>query len=115
MPRKAAGLARCLSRAALQDAKAMEWLTQAFGFSKHMAVTGPEGDRPCDLSLGNGMVMFASGGKQGDEILDDGTERHLRRGDGYRCALSARKAAGAEIVRPLADTAYGRGITASAI
>lgn len=91
------------------NAKAMEWLTQAFGFNKHMAVTGPDGEiGHAELSLGNGMVMFASGGKQGDEspwttersgiyaVVTD-IDAHYQRA----------KAAGAEIVRPLADTAYG--------
>lgn len=91
------------------NAKAMEWLTQVFGFSKHMAVTGPDGEiGHAELSLGNGMVMFASCGKQGDEspwttersgvyaVVTD-IDAHYQRA----------KAAGAEIVRPLADTAYG--------
>jgi len=48
--------------------KAMEWLTQVFGFRKHMEVPGPDGEiGHAELSLGNGMIMFASGGKPGDD------------------------------------------------
>lgn len=89
--------------------KAMEWLTEVFGFSKHMEVPGPDGEiGHAELSLGNGMIMFASGGKPGDDnpwtterggvyaVVDD-IEAHYQRA----------QAAGAEIVRPLADTSYG--------
>jgi uncharacterized glyoxalase superfamily protein PhnB len=89
--------------------KAMEWLTEVFGFSKHMEVPGPDGEiGHAELTLGNGMIMFASGGKPGDDnpwtterggvyaVIDD-IEAHYQRA----------KAAGAEIVRPLADTSYG--------
>ncbi len=89
--------------------KAMEWLTQVFAFSKHMEVLGADGEvAHAELSFGNGMVMFGSGGKQGDGnpwttersgiyVAVDDIDAHYERA----------KAAGAEIVRPLADTGYG--------
>jgi uncharacterized glyoxalase superfamily protein PhnB len=89
--------------------KAMEWLTQVFGFSKHMEAPGPGGEiAHAELSLGNGMIMFGSGGKPGDDnpwrtersgvyaVVED-IDAHYQRA----------MAAGAEIVRPLADTGYG--------
>jgi uncharacterized glyoxalase superfamily protein PhnB len=89
--------------------KAMEWLTQIFGFSKHLEVPGTDGNiGHAELSLGNGMIMFASGGSQGDgnpwateksgiyAVVED-IDAHYQR----------TKAAGAEIVRPLAETDYG--------
>lgn len=49
--------------------KAMEWLTQVFGFSKHMEVPGPDGEvAHAELSFGNGMIMLGSGGKPGRAI-----------------------------------------------
>ena len=90
-------------------AKAMEWLTQVFGFSKHMEVPGADGEiSHAELSLGNGMVMFGSGGKPGD-----GNPWSTERGGVYAVVedidahYERAKAAGAEIIRPLADTGYG--------
>lgn len=89
--------------------KAMEWLTQVFGFSRHLEVPGPDGEiSHAQLSSGNGMIMFASGVKQGD-----GNPWTTERGGVYAVVgdidahYERAMAAGAEIVRPLADTVYG--------
>jgi uncharacterized glyoxalase superfamily protein PhnB len=88
--------------------RALEWLAQVFGFGKHMEVPGPDGEiSHAELSLGNGMIMIASGGKPGD---DDPWK--TERGGIYAVVADIdthyqrAKAAGAEIVRPLADTGY---------
>ena len=92
-----------------KGSKAMEWLTQVFGFSRHMGVPGPDGEiSHAELSLGNRMIMFASGVKQGD-----GNPWTMERGGVYAVVgdidahYERAMAAGAEIVRPLADTGYG--------
>jgi uncharacterized glyoxalase superfamily protein PhnB len=107
-----------------QDApKAIDWLCRAFGFEKHLVVPGENGGIDhAQLTFGNGMIMLGSAGKHSTGydklmrtpgelggansqapyvIVEDADAHHTQ-------AL----AAGAEIVIPLEDAAYGgRGYT----
>jgi uncharacterized glyoxalase superfamily protein PhnB len=89
---------------------AVEWLSRAFGFEKHMVVPGPEGTiAHAQMSFGAGMIMLGSANaepgrnnpwadvKQGIYVYVEDVDAHYRRA----------KAAGAEIVRELEDTDYG--------
>lgn len=91
-----------------QDAPAAaDWLERAFGFERKMIVPGPDGGvAHAELRFGNGLVMFGSAPpdpgnpwtqESGIYAVVDDVEAHYARA----------RAAGAEIVRPLADTGYG--------
>ncbi len=86
---------------------AVDWLEQAFGFARH-AVHAGEGGRidHAELRFGNGMVMFGSTGEDPGNPWagESGVYAVVEDVDGH-CARA--RAAGAEIVRPPADTAYG--------
>ena len=88
---------------------AIEWLHRAFGFEKKFVVPG-EGNTVvhAELRHGAGMIMMGSGGKPdpknpwssepfGIYVMVKEIDAHYARA----------KAAGAEIVRPIADTDYG--------
>jgi uncharacterized glyoxalase superfamily protein PhnB len=96
-------------------AAAIEWLSRAFGFEKHLVVPGDAGTiAHAQLVLGNGMIMLGSarddargtlvqapldrGGATGAVyvVVDDADAHHARAA-----------AAGAEIVEPLEDKDYG--------
>ena len=94
---------------------AIDWLCRAFGFAQHLVVSGPDGTiAHAQLTFGNGMIMLGS-------ARDDEFGRLMavppRRGpvtqSPYVIVADAdahyarAKAAGAEIVRDLADTDYG--------
>ncbi|MBP7000086.1 VOC family protein [Amaricoccus sp.] len=87
---------------------AADWLERAFGFARHAVHEGPDGSvAHAELRYGNGMVMFGSA--RLTEPANPWTE-----GEGVYVAVDdidahyARAvAAGAEILRPLADTDYG--------
>jgi uncharacterized glyoxalase superfamily protein PhnB len=89
---------------------AVEWLARAFGFEKQMVVPGPEGTiAHAQLSFGPGVIMLGSAReepgrpnpwatvKQGIYVYVADVDAHYARA----------KAAGAEIVRDLANTDYG--------
>ena len=88
---------------------AVDWLAKAFGFEKHFVVPGPAGSvTHAQLCLGPGMIMLGTGKDdsgtnpwaavpQGVYVRVDDADAHYARA----------KAAGAEIVRELADTEYG--------
>jgi uncharacterized glyoxalase superfamily protein PhnB len=90
-------------------AAAVDWLARAFGFEKQMVVPGPEGSiAHAQLKLGPGVVMLGSARdetgtnpwateKQGVYVYVPDVDAHYKRA----------KAAGAEIVRDLANTDYG--------
>jgi len=90
-------------------AAAIEWLGKAFGFEKQRVVPGPAGSvAHAQLSLGAGMIMLGSGKDesgtnpwatepQGVYVRVDDVDAHHARA----------RAAGAQIVRELADTPYG--------
>ena len=93
-----------------RDARAAaDWLERAFGFRRHALYDAPEGGvAHAEMQLGNGMVMFGSEGQPdpanpwttapfGIYAVVDDIDAHYARA----------RAAGAEIVRPLADTPYG--------
>lgn len=81
---------------------AIDWLERAFGFQRHAVFAGDDGTiLHAELRLGSGILMLGSPPE--DELgftiyawVED-LEAHYARA----------RAAGAEIVRPLADTSYG--------
>lgn len=88
---------------------AIDWLDRAFGFSKHMVVPNDSGGiAHAELRIGGALIMLGSMGqpdpanlwtteRQGLYVQITDIDEHYARA----------KAAGAEIVRPLADTPYG--------
>lgn len=93
-----------------QDApKAIEWLNRAFGFEKQFVVPGENNTvAHAQLRLGSGMIMMGSGGKP-DPANPWATEKYgtyvmVKEIDDH---YARAKAAGADIVRPIADTEYG--------
>jgi uncharacterized glyoxalase superfamily protein PhnB len=93
--------------------KAIDWLERAFGFQCQLRVPGPDGTiAHAELRLGNGMIML---GSSKDDDLGLTSPRSLARvTQGIYVALEdidahyqRALAAGADIVRELADTEYG--------
>lgn len=88
---------------------AIEWLGKAFGFEKQFVVPGENNTvAHAQLRLGAGMIMMGSGGKP-DPKNPWATEKYgtyavVTEIDAH---YARAKAAGAEIVRPIADTDYG--------
>ncbi|MEM6349568.1 MAG: VOC family protein [Cyanobacteria bacterium P01_D01_bin.14] len=97
-------------------AAAVDWLCQAFGFEKHLVVSGEDGTvAHAELVFGNGMIMLGAAREdefgqlqqpphqsgavvtQSPYILVEDVDRH------YACAI----AAGAEIVMDIKDQDYG--------
>ena len=86
---------------------AADWLERAFGFARKMVVDRPDGGvAHAELRFGNGVVMFGSAEEDpanpwakevGVYVAVDDVDAHFARA----------KAAGAGIVRELADTPYG--------
>jgi uncharacterized glyoxalase superfamily protein PhnB len=88
---------------------ALGWLAKAFGFTQQAAYPNPDGSLAhAQMTYGAGMIMLGSGGKTdpqnpwsteslGVYVQVDDIEAHYAKA----------KAAGAEIVRELADTSYG--------
>jgi PhnB protein len=81
---------------------AMEWLTKAFGFQRHALFTDDDGKVVhAEMRLGPGIVMLGAAPEcaEGFNVyvyVENVDAHHARARD-----------AGAEIVRPLADTAHG--------
>jgi uncharacterized glyoxalase superfamily protein PhnB len=110
------GPARIVPAMRYRDAPAaIDFLCRAFGFEKHLVVPGEDGTiAHAQLTLGNGMIMLGS--FRGDEF-----GRLVRQPDDVggvtqsayvivadpdaHCARA--EAAGARIVQPVADQAYG--------
>jgi uncharacterized glyoxalase superfamily protein PhnB len=87
--------------------RAIEFLTQAFGFEARMVVDGEEGTiAHAELVYGDGMVMLGT---------DRGDQYGSHAGHGWQYVVvedadahfARAKAAGAEIVRELEDQEYG--------
>mgnify|MGYP005853087461 CR=1 FL=1 len=111
MPETASGVTASLFPAlGYRDARAAaDWLTRAFGFAPHALHEGPDGGvAHAEMRLGNGMVMFGDRGAAdpanpwtaapfGVYAVVEDVDAHYARA----------VAAGAEILRPLADTSYG--------
>lgn len=115
-PKTAVGPATIFPFMGYEDAAAaIDWLCRAFGFEKQLVVPGPGNSiAHAELRLGNGMVMLGScAGKR--ELFGMGVPREFGAVTGgvyvvvedvdahYRRA----KAAGAVIIRDIADTDYG--------
>ena len=93
--------------------KAIDWLERAFAFQCQLRVPGPDGTiAHAELRLGNGLIML---GSAKDDDLGLTTPRKLARVtqgiyvvlDDIDAHYRKARAAGAEIVRELADTEYG--------
>jgi uncharacterized glyoxalase superfamily protein PhnB len=88
---------------------AIDWLGKAFGFEKQFVVPGENNTvAHAQLRLGAGMIMMGSGGKP-DPKNPWATEKYgtyvvMKEIDAH---YARAKEAGAEIVRPIADTDYG--------
>lgn len=87
---------------------AAAWLERAFGFAPHTLAEGPDGAvAHAELRFGNGVVMFGAArppdpddpwtAQEGVYAVVEDVDAHYARA----------VAAGAEILRPLADTSYG--------
>jgi PhnB protein len=81
---------------------AMNWLTRAFGFQRHALFTDDDGNVVhAEMRLGPGIVMLGAAPECAEGfntyVYVEDVDTHYARA----------RAAGAEIVRPLADTAHG--------
>ena len=91
---------------------AIAWLERAFSFTPLLVMRNDDGSYGhVELRLGNGVIMPTTREKGGDaanpwqqEIAPQG---HYVALDGLDAHYGRAVAAGAEIVRPLADTGYG--------
>jgi uncharacterized glyoxalase superfamily protein PhnB len=87
---------------------AVAWLERAFGFRRHAVHEAPGGGiAHAELRFGNGMIMFGSARPPDPDnpwTGQDGVYAVVEDIDAHHAEAVA---AGAEIVRPLADTDYG--------
>ena len=80
----------------------MDWLERAFGFARHAVYTDDAGKLlHAELKLGPGILMLGSGP---EDTLGFSIYVYVQDLDSH---FERATAAGAEIVRPLADTSYG--------
>lgn len=95
--------------------KMLEWLCKAFGFERHFVVPGENGTiAHAQLTFGNGMIMMGSA-RDDDwgKLVQPTTAGSAATGAAYVVVADVdahyarARAAGAEIVRPLANTDYG--------
>jgi len=95
---------------------AIEWLCEAFGFEKQLAVPNEQGGiAHAQLSFGNGMIMLGSVSesefgnlmKQPDEIGGAETQSPYLIVEDADAVYAKAKAAGAEIVIEIKDEDYG--------
>jgi uncharacterized glyoxalase superfamily protein PhnB len=97
-------------------AAAVDFLVRAFGFTEQMRVGTPRGGTHAQVKLGDQIVMMG----QGSTDKSHATPTELGRVtsgvfvylDGIDAHYAQAQAAGAEIVEPLSDLAYGRSYTA---
>jgi uncharacterized glyoxalase superfamily protein PhnB len=104
----------CIPFLEYDDARAaLDWLGKAYGFEQTALHEGPDGKvAHAEMTFGDGMVMLGStwendwgmrtprelgGVNQGVYVIVDDIDAHYERA----------RAAGAEVVRALADTDYG--------
>jgi PhnB protein len=81
---------------------AMDWLERAFGFTRHAVYNDEDGNLVhAELKLGPGILMM---GSPPEDKLGFSIYVYV---DDLDAHYAKAKAAGAEIVRPLADTSYG--------
>jgi PhnB protein len=95
---------------------ALDWLAKAFGFVETMREALPSGGMHGEMAVDGQLIMIGQGAKEKGmaSVSETGTATqgvfiYLADVDGH-CARA--RAAGAEIVRPLADLPYGRSYTA---
>lgn len=96
---------------------AVDWLTRAFGFEKHLVVPGETGGiAHAELSFGNGMIMLGSAGQEGDyDRLLSGLDETGGRPtlgiygivDDADAHYARAKAGGAQILIDIKDESYG--------
>lgn len=91
-------------------AKAIQWLTEAFGFTQTLVVPG-EGDTiaHAQLSHGVGMIMLASetDGSDGRLVLEQGPASVYVIVDDIEDSYRKAREAGAEVIRELEEESYG--------
>jgi uncharacterized glyoxalase superfamily protein PhnB len=81
---------------------AIDWLERAFGFERHAVYTAEDGTMlHAELKLGPGILML---GSAPEDELGFSIYVHVEDLEGH---YARARAAGAEIVRPPADTSYG--------
>ncbi len=81
---------------------AMDWLERAFGFTRHAVYSDDDGNLVhAELKLGPGILML---GSPPEDELGFSIYVYVEDLDAH---YARAKAAGAEIVRPLANTSYG--------
>jgi uncharacterized glyoxalase superfamily protein PhnB len=89
---------------------AIDWLEKAFGFERGLVVTGEDGViAHAELRLGAGHIMMGSAKLQPDpanpwDTADHGVYVYVEDIDAH---YARAQAAGAQILRALADTPYG--------
>jgi uncharacterized glyoxalase superfamily protein PhnB len=96
---------------------AIAWLEKAFGFQRHLVVTGddPQDIVHAQLTYGNGMLMLGSARENAWDRLQATVAQAGGRATACLCVLVADAdqhyqqavAAGAEIVDPITDKEYG--------
>jgi len=86
---------------------AIEWLGK-LGFEKHFVVPGPSGTiAHAQLTIGPGMIMLGSGSHEANNAWDTVPQGVYVQVEDVDAHYARAKAAGAEIVRDLANTDYG--------
>ena len=100
-----------------RDAKAaIEWLCTVFGFERHAVYDGPDGSiGHAELKLGGGMIMLGSmkDDEYGRQFKTPGELGGVETRSAYiviadaDAAYARALAAGATVVRPLAEMGYG--------
>jgi len=91
---------------------AIEWLCRAFGFERRLVVPGAEGRvMHSELTLGPGVIMVSSPKAEfrrvGPRRLDGASSGMCVRVEDPDAHCARARAAGAKIVRELADEEYG--------
>ncbi|QRG08837.1 VOC family protein [Xanthobacter dioxanivorans] len=87
---------------------AIAWLERAFGFAPQAVHDGPDGALAhAELTSGDGLVMLGSGSADPANPWSTTPMGLYVRVDDIDAHYARAQAAGAEIVRPLAQTSYG--------
>lgn len=87
--------------------KAVDWLVEAFGFTRHQVDRDGDGRVVhAELALGTGMVMVSRAGSARARPADDDWRLYVAVDD-VNAHHDGAVAAGAEIVMPLTDQSYG--------
>ncbi len=100
---------------------AIHWLCEVLGFTRHQVFANADGSiAHAELTLGGGIVMLASAGKEGayakllkqpDEVGGFSTQGSYIIVENVDAVYQRALAAKAGIVIPLQDSAEGRGFT----